>query len=244
MNKLIKNTVSRKAKKVMLKAIMPFLPFLIVIIVLVFAICTIIDAVFVQEVQNDASSMSEIEQRIRNECIEKASYLNTCHNYINEEFTNSLLDIDNREIDKQIEWSHLYSIMAFHNMTNGEEISEDLLNKVASQFESTFRYEQITIKTEITITDEEGNETTSTSETPAYILVESDTIMGHYKYNYEEKTIQSGNVKATTKEFIGEELIGEKYERLKNYLKDVLHIKEDDLETDIQIVIQAAYRLL
>ena len=244
MNKLIKNTVSQKAKKVMLKAIMPFLPFLIIIIVLVFAICTIIDAVFVQEVQSDASSMSEIEQKVRNECIEKASYLNTCHNYINEEVTQSLLDIDNREIDKQIEWSHLYAIMAFHNMTNGEEISEDLLNKVASQFESTFRYEQITIKTEITITDEEGNETTSTSETPAYILVESDTIMGHYKYNCEEKTIQSGNVKTTTKEFIGEELIGERYERLRNYLKDVLHIKENDLETDIQIVIQAAYRLL
>ena len=64
--------------------------------------------------------------------------------------------------------------------------------------------------------------------------------MGHYKYHYEEKTIENGNTKTTRKVFTNEELIGEKYERLKNYLKNNLHIRESDLDTDVQVVIQAA----
>ena len=64
--------------------------------------------------------------------------------------------------------------------------------------------------------------------------------MGHCKYHYEEKTIENGNTKTTRKVFTNEELIGEKYERLKNYLKNNLHIRESDLDTDVQVVIQAA----
>ena len=57
---------------------------------------------------------------------------------------------------------------------------------------------------------------------------------GHYKYNYESKTIENGDTKTTGKVFTNEELIGEKYERLRAYLKDKLRIREDDLDTDIQ----------
>lgn len=87
-----------------------------------------------------------------------------------------------------------------------------------------------------------GNETTNTttSEQTVYLLIESDTIMGHYKYNYEEKTITDGNTKTTKKVYIGEELIGEKYERLKKYLKNNLHIRPEDIDTDVQVVIQAS----
>lgn len=65
-------------------------------------------------------------------------------------------------------------------------------------------------------------------------------LFGHYKYNYEESTTEKGNVKTTKKVFTNEQLIGEKYERLKNYLRDKLHIREDDIETDVEIIIQAA----
>ena len=64
--------------------------------------------------------------------------------------------------------------------------------------------------------------------------------MGHYKYNYEEKTTTEGNSKTTKKVFVGEELLGEKYERLRNYLKNNLHIRAEDIETDIQVVVQAS----
>lgn len=236
----LKNKAKNKAKKVVFKVLKPFLPFIIIIVGLFFAICTIIDAVFVQEVQTDSSSMPEEQAELRTLCIEKSEYLNTCHNYKDGELTQYLLDIDSRETDKEVQWSHLYALMAFNNMTDNTKMDETLLNKVAGYFESTFTYEKITIKTETTTKDENGNESTSTTEETAYILVESDTIMGHYKYHYEEKTIEKGNTKTTRKIYTNEELIGEKYERLKKYLKEELNIKDDNIETDVNIVIQAA----
>ena len=233
--------IGNKIKRTAFKAIKPFLPFIIIIIGLFFAICTIIDAIFIQEVQTDTSMMSEVEAELKEKCIEKAEYLNTCNNFIgSEESTNYLLDIESRETDKEIEWSHLYAIMAFHNMSYGTNLDEDLLNEVAGNFESTFIYERITVQTETTTVDENGNTNTTITEETAYILIESDTIIGHYKYNYEETTTTNGNIKITGKSFVSEELIGEKYERLKTYLQDKLNISDDDLDTDVSIVIEAA----
>ena len=240
LKKTVKNKIGKKARKIAFKVLKPFLPFIIIIVGLFFAVCTIIDAVFVQEVQSDNTSMPEAQVQIKNMCITKSESLNTIHNFKDNESTNSLLDVDNRENDKLIQWSHLYAIMAFHNMSNNREIDESLLNEVASHFESTFKYETNTIKIETTTKDNDGNETTTTKEETHYILIESDTIMGHYKYNYEEKTITKDNTKTTKKVFTNEELIGEKYERLRKYLKNNLHIRESDLDTDVEIVIQAA----
>lgn len=240
----LKKKAKSKMKKVVFKVIKPFLPFILIIGLIFFAFTTIIDAVFIQEVQSDNSSMPKEQLELKNKCIEKAEYLNTCHNFKDGESTNYLLDVDNRETDKEVQWSHLYAIMAFHNMTDNKEINENLLNEVSKNFESTFTYEKMTIKTDTTTKDKDGKESTTTKEETAYILVESDTIIGHYKYHYEEKTIEKNNVKTTKKVFINEELIGEKYERLKTYLKNNLHIRESDIETDVEIVVQAANRLL
>ena len=248
LKKKVKKSVSQKAKKVAIKAIKPFLPFIIIFLALLFAFCSIIDAIFVQEVQTDMNSLPEAKKEIREKCIAKAEYLNTCHNYKGEELTTYLLDINNREIDKSVQWSHLYAIMAFHNMSNDDEISEILLNQVSREFESTFKYETYTIKTEITTTetstDEDGNEITTTNteikEQLVYLLIESDTIMGHYKYNYEETVTEQDNTKTTQKVFVNEELMGEKYERLKKYLREKLLINEKYIDTDVEIVLQAA----
>lgn len=241
---LLKRKAKSKLKKAAFSVIKPFLPYIIIFLVLLFAFCTVIDAIFVDNVQQDESSMSQEEKEIRTSCINKASFLNMCHNFLDGNSTTSLLDMDSRENDKQIQWSHLYALMAFHNMSDGSKLDENLLEKISKHFESTFKYETYKIKTETTtITkDENGNETTNitTREQTVYLLIESDTIMGHYKYNYEEKTIRDGNTKTTKKVYIGEELIGEKYERLKKYLKNNLHIRPEDIDTDVQVVIQAS----
>lgn len=241
---LLKRKAKSKLKKAAFSVIKPFLPYIIIFLVLLFAFCTVIDAIFVDNVQQDESSMSQEEKEIRTSCINKASFLNMCHNFLDGNSTTSLLDMDSRENDKQIQWSHLYALMAFHNMSDDSKLDENLLEKISKHFESTFKYETYKIKTETTtITkDENGNETTNitTSEQTVYLLIESDTIMGHYKYNYEEKTITDGNTKTTKKVYIGEELIGEKYERLKKYLKNNLHIRPEDIDTDVQVVIQAS----
>lgn len=236
----IKNNLKNKAKKVVIKALKPFLPFILIISLLFFAICTIIDAIFIQEVQSDSSSMPPAQLEIKNKCIKMSEYLNTSNNFIGTQSTNYLLDVDNKENNKQIEWSHLYSLLVFHNIANAEEINEKLLNEIANNFKSSFIYEQTTIKTDTITKDNNGNEVITTKEENIYILVESNTIIGHYKYNYKEQIIEKDNIKTTRKVFTNEELIGEKYERLKIYLKDKLHIKDDNLETDLQIIIEAA----
>ncbi len=236
LEKKTKNNVKRIAFKV----IKPFLPFIIIIVGLFFAVCTIIDAIFIQDVQSDISSMSEAQAILRNKCIEKAEYLNTCHNFKDGISTNYLLDVDSRKTDKEVQWSHLYSLMTFHNMVDEKDINEALLNEVSKYFESTFRYEKNIIKIETTTKDDKGNKTISTKEETQYLLVESDTIIGHYKYDYVEKTLENGNTKTTKKVFVNETLIGEKYERLKQYLKHKLHIKDSELETDLEIIIQSA----
>lgn len=236
----IKNKIKVKVKKVVIHAIKPFLPFIIIIVGLFFAICTIVDAVFIQEVQSDNNSMSSEQLNIKNNCIEMSEYLNTCNNFIDDISTKYLLDVDNRESDKEIQWSHLYSIMAFHNMTNNRQIDNELLNEVASNFESTFIYEKNIIKTETITKDDEGNESKNITERTQYLLVESDTIIGHFKYYYEEKTFEKDNTKTIKKVFSHQELVGENYERLKEYLKKEFNIKDDNLDTDLQIILQAA----
>lgn len=236
----VKDKLKNKTKKIVFKVLKPFLPFIIIILGLFFAICTIIDAVFVQEVQSDNSSMSAVQVELKNKCIEKAKYLNTSDNYIDDTLTNYLLDVSDREMQKEVEWSHLYAIMAFQNMANNREMDENLLNEVAESFKSTFKYEKNIIKIETTTEDEEGNKQVSTSEQIQYLLIESDSIVGHYKYYYEEKITEEDNVKTTKKVFTHEELIGEKYIRLKEYLINKLNIKESDIDTNMQIIIQTA----
>ena len=240
----IKNNAKKKAKskvkKIVFLVIQPFLPFIIIILVLFFSICSIIDAVFIQEVQKQDSFMSEVELELKNKCIKKAEELNMCDNYIGNESTKELLDVNNRENEKMLQWSHLYAIMAFHNMTNNTKMDENLLNKVANSFKSTFKYEKVNMKIETTEKDKDGKETKTTKDQEVCILIESDTIMGHYKYNYEDKTSINNNITTTGKSFVGEELIGSKYERLRNYLKQKLKIREDDLDADVEIVIEAA----
>ncbi len=241
---MVKKRLKKQVRKIAFNLLKPFLPYIIVIGILFFAICSLVDAIFIQEVQTSDMSMPKEQLDIKHKCIDKSEYLNTCHNYRDGKKVNYLLDMDNREDDKLIQWSHLYAIMAFHNMTNNAKINESLLNEVAKEFESTFKYEKVNLIIETKTKDNKGNEIIETKEETTYVLVESDSIIGHYKYNYEEKTITNGNTKTTGKAFINEEIIGEKYERLSKYLKDKLHIEKSEIDKDVQIVVQAANRIL
>ena len=93
-----------KVKKIVFFIIQPFLPFIIIFLVLFFSICSIIDAVFIQEVQRQDSSMSEVELELKNKCIKKAEELNICDNHIGNESVKELLDVNNRENEKMIQW--------------------------------------------------------------------------------------------------------------------------------------------
>ena len=61
---------------------------------------------------------------------------------------NELLDVNNLENNKMIEWSHLSTLMTLENLNNEKEINQSLLDEIGENFKSTFKYEKDTIKTE------------------------------------------------------------------------------------------------
>lgn len=238
----IKSQINKKIKKLIWRLIKPFLPFIILILVIILLISFLLDGFFVQTVQSDNSTLSEEELKLKNMCIEKANYLNTCNNLLDDQITKSLLDVDNKEVPKEVEWSHLYTLMLFHNLEKGEPLTQELLDNVGNYFISTFKYQTSKITTEVKTKDILGNETWKiTNEQEEYLLTESDTIYGKYTYTYEEQTNYSNdeNTRITKKVFVSENLQNEKYERLKKYLQDNINI-QDDIDIYVEIVISSA----
>lgn len=243
LKQLSKDIVKNKIKKVVFNAIKPFLPYIIIIVLFILVLCVILDTVFVQAMQVDNTSMSKDELELKNRCIEKAKVINICNNFIDDKSTNYLLDVNNLEENKQIEWSHLYVLMTLQSLNNNYNLLDsDLLAEMSNYFISTFTYTTNVITTETkTINDEDEEIWEITSEETEYILIESDTIIGHYTYEYKENVTLSedGNTKTTKKVYVSETLVGEKYERLKNYLREYVNIRESDLDTMVQLVIDA-----
>ena len=123
-------------------------------------------------------------------------------------------------------------------------MNKQLLDKIGENFKSTFKYEKDTIKTEIKevkdekITWKEDKEKSQTQ----YILIESNTIVGHYKYEYEivTETSEDGNTRTTKKKYKEEKLQGKEYERLENYLKKNMSLSDEDISTCIDLVVNSA----
>lgn len=235
------NIVKSKVKRIAFNIIKPFIPFLLVLLFIFGTMSTIVDAIYIQFVQEDDLYLSPEEKEIKKICIDKANYLNTSNNFVNGMPTDFLLDVNSRENDKLINWSHLYSILTFHNMAGGRKINQKLLDEVGEHFISTFNYIEDTIKTEEKIVDEQGIETwVIVSENVQYLLAESDSIVGHFTYTYEDFVEENENTRITKKVFVSENLIGEEYERLSNYLKDEFKLRDEDLENQVEIVVQSA----
>ena len=79
MNNLVKN----KIKKIAFNLIKPFIPFILILLFIFGTMSTIVDAIYIQFVQEDDSFLSSEEQEIKNMCIKKAEQLNTSNNFIN-----------------------------------------------------------------------------------------------------------------------------------------------------------------
>lgn len=238
-----KKAIGKKLKKVIIAVIRPFIPFIAIILVSLLLISYLFDGLFVSKAQANDSKLSESEINIKNICIEKAEELNTCDNYVDKEKKNELLDVNNLENKKMIEWSHLYILMTLENLNNDKKMDQDLLNKIGESFKSTFKYEKDIIKTEEKkVKDKKETwEENKDKEQTQYILIESNTIMGHYTYEYETITevSEDGKSRVTKKKYKNEELHGEQYERLKNYLKTSMNLNDEDVDMSVDLVINS-----
>lgn len=238
-----KNAIGKKIKKVIIAMVKPFMPFIAIILIALLLISYLFDGLFVSKSQANDSELSESEINIKNMCISKAEELNTCDNYVDKEKKNELLDVNNLENNKMIEWSHLYILMTLENLNNNKEINQELLNKIGEIFKSTFKYEKDTIKTEekkVKDKKETWEENKDKAQTQ-YILVESNTIIGHYKYEYETVTevSEDGETRVIKKKYKAENLQGKQYERLKKYLKTSMNLKDEDVEMCTDLVINS-----
>ena len=239
-----KKEIKKKVKKVIMMVLKPLIPYIAIVLIVLLLVSWLMDSLFASSAQTDDSELTEVQLDIKTMCIEKAEYLNTCDNYVDKEKKNELLDVNNLENNKMIEWSHLSTLMTLENLNNEKEINQTLLDEIGENFKSTFKYERDTIKTEEKqtkgkkVTWKENKDKAQTQ----YILVESDTIIGHYTYEYETITAVSddGNTRITKKKYKTEKLQGEQYERLKKYLKTSMNLKEEDIDMCVDLVINSA----
>ena len=239
-----KKEIKKKVKKVIMMVLKPLIPYIAIVLIVLLLVSWLMDSLFASPAQTDDSELTEVQLDIKTMCIEKAEYLNTCDNYVDKEKKNELLDVNNLENNKMIEWSHLSTLMTLENLNNEKEINQTLLDEIGENFKSTFKYERDTIKTEEKetkgkkVTWKENKDKAQTQ----YILVESDTIIGHYTYEYETITAVSddGNTRITKKKYKTEKLQGEQYERLKKYLKTSMNLKEEDIDMCVDLVINSA----
>ena len=239
-----KKEIKKKIKKVIMMILKPLIPYIALVLIVLLLVSWLLDSLFASSAQADDSELSSAELDIKTMCIEKAEYLNTCDNYVDKEKKNELLDVNNLENNKMIEWSHLSTLMTLENLNNEKEINQSLLDEIGENFKSTFKYEKDTIKTEEKqtkgdkVTWKENKDKAQTQ----YILVESDTIIGHYTYEYETVTAISddGNTRITKKKYKTETLQGEQYERLKDYLKTSMNLDNEDIDMCVDLVINSS----
>lgn len=239
-----KKEIKKKIKKVIMMILKPLIPYIALVLIVLLLVSWLLDSLFASSAQADDSELSSAELDIKTMCIEKAEYLNTCDNYVDKEKKNELLDVNNLENNKMIEWSHLSTLMTLENLNNEKEINQSLLDEIGENCKSTFKYEKDTIKTEEKqtkgdkVTWKENKDKAQTQ----YILVESDTIIGHYTYEYETVTAISddGNTRITKKKYKTETLQGEQYERLKDYLKTSMNLDNEDIDMCVDLVINSS----
>ena len=218
---MAKKAVKKKVRKWVMTAISPFIPYIVFISALFIMLLLIIDAVYIQFVQSDDDLLSKDELKTKQYLIEQVEQYNSDNDF---------------DDGKSVSWSEIYAILTFFNISNGEEITQDLIDKVVKDLKSAYYYIDSTIKTE---NKNENGEWVIASEETVKLLTESNTIKGHYKYHYKEVVKETETARVTMQELLSEELIGDQYAMLKDYLKKEFKIKDNDLDTQIAIVLEA-----
>ncbi|MDR9785777.1 MAG: M23 family metallopeptidase [Peptococcaceae bacterium MAG4] len=141
-----------------------------------------------------------------------------------------------REIANQ--WGDIYASVLQKAFQHGDENRLENMNwvkselkKLASDLHPKFYYKESTV----TVCGEDGECTT----TIVFLLTEADTIRGHYTYHYEWVTESVGGDTVTYEKYVGQQLVGPKWERLEKYLKSYLDVPDEDLSLARQMVFEA-----
>ncbi len=114
----------------------------------------------------------------------------------------------------KMEWGMLHSVSQMWTFVfNMEDIDPEMPERVARELGPVFWYKQSTIT--VTSCNDKGECDTDTRDIK--LLVEADTYLGHYKYNYKWETETYGNT-TVTKEVLDKTETVSLWERLDTYL--------------------------
>ena len=240
----MKKTKKSMGKKVVKKVLQmlylllkPFIPYIIIFLFIFFFIILIIDAIFIQ-FSDDKGDLNVSEKEIESYCETVAD--KNYETYLDGEIVDNG-ELEDNEKQKSVTWEQIYSLMLFQNITNDKEISNSLAYEIASNFKSKYYYKTSKIITEGKIIDDQGNEHWEIiSEETVKLITESITIVGHYKYNYEQEVKETESTRITKEVLKTTVLEDEEFSLLREYLKTYLGVAEEDIDLDMQIVIQAA----
>lgn len=255
--KYARKKVKNAFKSLIIKLLAPFMPVIIVTLIVLILTLTVTTAIYGQltggqTLLSGAAEMPTGEDiEYKKYIVEKTDKTNVEETYLDGHKIRALVDAYGRDRSLVLTWGHLYTAAMLKNTIRNSEVTKELIDEIAKEFQPVFIYQSYPrkikklVEKEVIVTDENGNKTTQTVkewETIEYkvpLLISADTIFGKYEFTHEEVTEDHGDVIITYMKPKETKLVSAEYERLKKFLVNV-GIEDKDLDLQVRIFLEAS----
>lgn len=227
----------KKGLSLVLKLLAPYLPVILIILAIFIMAALLVGAVYSS--MPSAGTLAGIHHSSQDAeiCAEAAIQVdrwNTADIYIvagegswypdtNGKKTAGFADRFGKDAELANKWGDIYAPVLYKVMMKNEDVSQrfpvEEFEKIAEDLRPYFYLKESTVT--VTVQTEEGGSETSTYE--VYLLVEANTIRGHYRYQYDWVTETSGSTTKTYEKLKNTATVA-KWERLDEYLAAYLEI--------------------
>ncbi|MBP2070854.1 peptidoglycan DD-metalloendopeptidase family protein [Thermoanaerobacterium butyriciformans] len=257
-----KSYIKNKAKKHLLKLLMPYLvPAIILgaVFIIIFMLTGIAFTQFTAQRTVAGLNNSGVDKQyydMTKTIVDKANVEDLYYaedpenpNWIK---TDKFMDAYGRDKQLALTVGQVLSVGMYLNGAEGKQLDSKLLTSIAEALHPTFRYIDYgtTIEYQVPVYDDKNktwNIETQTVHNPLYLLSEANTLQGDFIYTYEktinttyqynEQVNQKLKITETTWKLTGIKLNGKPYERLDDYIKSNFHIFKD--ESNIKLARQS-----
>jgi hypothetical protein len=153
-----------------------------------------------------------------------------------------MIDRYGNDVKLKLNWGIVHATALFWAYVNGEsEIPEEVREKAAEGLQPYYYYKESEVTT--CTTDEDGKK--NCNSRTVYLLVEANTIEGHYQYHYEwvtETRGEGGNKTSVRYETLKDtrQIAPDRWQRLENFLQEFYRLKpRDDMALNRMMVWEA-----
>lgn len=237
-----KRLIKNKAKTIIMAFLKPYIVPIIFFCVIFLLASLLISSVYIQltggqTLLSMGRELTAEDKQIKEYTISEVERVNKLDLWYENKRVDEFLDAYGRDQKLALTWGHVYSVAAFNETSNKEDITTEIITKTAEDLHPKFYY--ISAPKIIEVYDEERERWELYSETTEYLLKRSETIYGNYNYTYVRVRETHDNVRITYYKPDEVKLDGEKYQLLKQYLKDKLKAEDIDMDFQITMVLEA-----